>query len=124
MNEKIISLMGEINAKVSEISDLVELDKIRVAYLGKKGSITALLKGMKDLSPDEKKAFGSEVNQLKAMASEKIEQKIGFFIFHRKFVDVIFYKIVQIKMRKIFLFQCNSIFFFDEMFNIFFVFDV
>ena len=76
MNEKIISLMGEINAKVSEISDLVELDKIRVAYLGKKGSITALLKGMKDLSPDEKKAFGSEVNQLKAMASEKIEQKI------------------------------------------------
>ena len=76
MNEKIISLMGEINAKVSEISDLVELDKLRVAYLGKKGSITALLKGMKDLSPDEKKAFGSEVNQLKAMASEKIEQKI------------------------------------------------
>ena len=76
MNEKITSLMGEINAKVSEISDLVELDKIRVAYLGKKGSITALLKGMKDLSPDEKKAFGSEVNQLKAMASEKIEQKI------------------------------------------------
>ena len=52
MNEKIISLMGEINAKVSEISDLVELDKIRVAYLGKKGSITALLKGMKDLSPE------------------------------------------------------------------------
>ena len=45
MNEKIISLMGEINAKVSEISDLVELDKLRVAYLGKKGSITALLKG-------------------------------------------------------------------------------
>lgn len=75
MNEKIISLMGEINAKVSEISDLVELDKIRVAYLGKKGSITALLKGMKDLSPDEKKAFGSEVNQLKAMASEKLSRK-------------------------------------------------
>lgn len=71
MNEKITSLMGEINAKVSEISDLAELDKIRVAYLGKKGSITALLKGMKDLSPEEKKTFGSEVNQLKAMASEK-----------------------------------------------------
>ena len=31
---------------------------------------------MKDLSPEEKKTFGSEVNQLKAMASEKIEQKI------------------------------------------------
>ena len=30
MNEKITSLMGEINAKVSEISDLAELDKLRL----------------------------------------------------------------------------------------------
>lgn len=52
------------------------LTSSELLILGKKGSITALLKGMKDLSPDEKKAFGSEVNQLKAMASEKIEQKI------------------------------------------------
>lgn len=45
MNEKIISLMGEINAKVSEISDLVELDKLRVAYLGKKGQYYCTFKG-------------------------------------------------------------------------------
>lgn len=66
---------GEINAKVSEISDLVELDKIRVLILVKRAVITALLKGMKDLSPDEKKAFGSEVNQLKARQAKRLSRK-------------------------------------------------
>lgn len=36
MNEKITSLMGEINAKVSEISDLVELDKSELLILVKR----------------------------------------------------------------------------------------
>ena len=77
MDEKIINLKNEISSKLSSSSDLIDLDKIRVAYLGKKGSITALLKGMKDLSADEKKAFGADVNQLKAFAAEKIEEKIA-----------------------------------------------
>ncbi len=76
MDEKILNLKNKLETELSEIKDLVDLDKIRVAYLGKKGSITALLKGMKDLSAEEKKAFGAKVNQLKDLASEKIESKI------------------------------------------------
>ena len=45
--------------------------------LGKKGSITALLKGMKDLTADERKTFGAEINRLKAYASERIEAKVN-----------------------------------------------
>ena len=75
MNEKIIILRDEITEKLSQTTDLTELDKIRVAYLGKKGSITALLKGMKDLSNEEKKTFGAEVNQLKEFTTQKIEEK-------------------------------------------------
>ncbi len=75
MNEKIIVLRDEITEKLSQTTDLTELDKIRVAYLGKKGSITALLKGMKDLSNEEKKTFGAEVNQLKEFTTQKIEEK-------------------------------------------------
>ncbi len=77
MNEKIIRLKDEINSKLNEASDLLDLDKVRVAYLGKKGSITALLKGMKDLSVEEKKVFGADVNKLKVYAAEKIEEKIA-----------------------------------------------
>ena len=42
MNEKIIALQKEINEKLISVTDLAELDAIRIAYLGKKGSITAL----------------------------------------------------------------------------------
>ena len=75
MNEKIIALQNEFDEKLSTVSDLTELDTVRVAYLGKKGSITALLKGMKDLSVEEKKTFGAEVNTLKEYATNKLEEK-------------------------------------------------
>ena len=75
MNEKIIALQNEFDEKLSTVSDLTELDAARVAYLGKKGSITALLKGMKDLSVEEKKTFGAEVNTLKEYATNKLEEK-------------------------------------------------
>ena len=75
MNEQILSLQNEFLDKLSSVNELTELDAVRVAYLGKKGSITALLKGMKDLSPEEKKTFGAEVNALKEFASQKIDEK-------------------------------------------------
>lgn len=77
MDEKIINLKNELESNLSKITDLIELDKIRVAYLGKKGSITMLLKGMKDLSAEQRKAFGAEVNQFKSYAAEKIENTIS-----------------------------------------------
>ena len=76
MDNKIVLLQDEITQKLAETTDLSELEQIRIAYLGKKGSITALLKGMKDLSNEERKTFGAEVNQLKNFATEKIEEKI------------------------------------------------
>lgn len=75
MDDKILNLKNEIEKKLSEITDVSEMDKIRVAYLGKKGSITALLKGMKELSAERKKEFGADVNKLKEFAAETIEQK-------------------------------------------------
>lgn len=75
MDDRILSLQGELEEKLSSVSDLSELDKLRVSYLGKKGSITALLKGMKDLSVEERKTFGADVNKLKAYAAEKIDEK-------------------------------------------------
>lgn len=75
MNEKILQLKDEFENKLSDISDLDELDKVRIAYLGKKGSITALLKGMKDLAAEERKTFGADVNKLKEFATQKIDEK-------------------------------------------------
>ncbi len=76
MNEKIIALQNEITEKLASVTELSELEAMRVAYLGKKGSITALLKGMKDLSVEEKKSFGAEVNALKDLATDMLEKKV------------------------------------------------
>ena len=75
MDEKITRLKEELAKELSNIQSLADLDKIRVAYLGKKGSVTGLLKGMKELSNEEKKEFGQKVNQLKGAVAKAIEEK-------------------------------------------------
>ena len=76
MDNRIEILKEEIKKKLAETTSLSDLDKVRVAMLGKKGSITALLKGMKELTAEERKSFGAEVNRLKSFAAEKIEEKV------------------------------------------------
>ncbi len=75
MNQQIVTLQQEALEKLSATTELSELENLRVAYLGKKGSITALLKGMKDLSHEERKTFGAEVNELKELVTKEIEKK-------------------------------------------------
>ena len=76
MNEKITVLRSQFEAQLAAVSDAAQLEEIRVAYLGKKGSITDLLKGMKDLSNEEKKTFGQDVNIFKNEATEKIAARM------------------------------------------------
>ncbi len=52
-------------AHVAACDDLRALDELRVAYLGKKGEVTALLKSLGAMAPEERKRFGQAVNQLK-----------------------------------------------------------
>ncbi len=60
---------------IENASDLKELEALRVSLLGKKGSIPALMKEMKNLPKEEKPAFGAAVNELKQSVSEAIESQ-------------------------------------------------
>ena len=75
MDERLKGLEAELEAKLSEVKDLVGLDSLRVSFLGKKGSITSMLKGMKDMAAEARKEFGAEVNKLKEAAAQMIEEK-------------------------------------------------
>ncbi|MBO5313405.1 MAG: phenylalanine--tRNA ligase subunit alpha [Clostridia bacterium] len=75
MNEQINALKAQLEEQLRAASSLQELESIRVAYLGKNGSITELLKKMGGLSPEEKKSFGQAVNQLKGYATQAITAK-------------------------------------------------
>ena len=75
MDNKILSLKEKFVSELDKIDNLADIEGIRVSYLGKKGSVTDLLKGMKELSNDERKAFGQKVNELKGLVNEKITEK-------------------------------------------------
>ena len=76
MDNQIIAMRAKFDEELANASDVQTLEAMRVTYLGKKGSITDLLKNMKDLSPEEKKSFGQDVNILKNEATEKIAEKM------------------------------------------------
>lgn len=62
---------------VKAADDLRGLDDLRVAYLGKKGEITAQLKALAKLPPEEKRTFGQAVNQVKGEVAKAIEARRG-----------------------------------------------
>ena len=76
MSEKTTTMKQEFLSKLASVSDMASLDALRVEYLGKNGLITGLLKEMKNLSVEEKKTFGQEVNILKTEATDAIAAKI------------------------------------------------
>lgn len=65
MNEKLLKIKTEAMEKIQSSDSLSVLNDVRVAVLGKKGDLTAILKSMKDLSPEERPAFGQMVNDIR-----------------------------------------------------------
>ena len=60
---------------VRHAADLAALDAARVAALGKKGSVTGLMKTLGGLAPDQRKEFGARVNQLKGEIEVALEAR-------------------------------------------------
>ena len=55
-------VLNEVTKEIEQSSSQQELQNVKVAYLGKKGKITELLKSLKDLSLEEKNGTGSKLN--------------------------------------------------------------
>ena len=75
MDEKIEQVQKEALDAIASAQNIEELKNIRIQYLGKKGSIQALMSMMKDLSKEEKPAFGQKVNVCKTTVTETLEAK-------------------------------------------------
>ena len=68
-------LEAELQAAVASAPDLASLESVRVAALGKAGSVSALLKGMGALSPDERRVQGPRVNGLRDRVTAAIASR-------------------------------------------------
>lgn len=75
LQEKLEALKQETLAKIEETKELAILNQIRVETLGKKGPITEVLRGMKDLSAEERPKVGSFANEIRDIITKEIEAK-------------------------------------------------
>ncbi len=75
IQEKIAELRERFSAELSAVKEQTALEALRVAFLGKKGEVTELLKGLRDMKSDERKEAGGLINLFKVEAEEKIAVK-------------------------------------------------
>ena len=75
MQDKINELYESALKALATAGDLKSLDEIRVAFLGKSGSVTGLLKGMRDVAPEDRPKVGQMVNDLREKIGIALEQK-------------------------------------------------
>lgn len=73
MKERLKQIKAEALAKISEATSLDILNDVRVTQLGKKGALTEILKGMKDVAPEERPKIGQMVNEVRAELEEALE---------------------------------------------------
>ncbi len=75
MKEQIEQIKQKSIEEIENSKDLKSLEELRIKYLGKKGELTAVLRGMKDLSPEERPVIGNLVNEVKEKLENMIQEK-------------------------------------------------
>lgn len=76
MKDQLEKIKAQAMQALESVSDLKLLDELRIKYLGKKGELTAVLRGMGALSPEERPKIGALANQVREQIEEKLQSKI------------------------------------------------
>ena len=74
MKEKLQEITKKAMEQIDAAEEMSSLNDVRVAILGKKGELTAVLKSMKDVKPEERPAVGQLVNETRAAIEEKLNE--------------------------------------------------
>ncbi len=77
MKEKLQKIKDEAMRQIEASGDLSRLNDVRVSILGKKGELTAVLKSMKDVSPEERPLVGQLVNETRESIEKMLEETKG-----------------------------------------------
>ena len=76
MKDKLRAIEESALSRLEDIKDLKELEDLRVKVLGKKGELTAILREMGKLSPEERPVIGQLANEVRNKIEEAIRAKV------------------------------------------------
>lgn len=75
MKDRLLEVKAKALESFGKVKDLKELDEARVRVLGKKGELTALMKGMGKLSKEERPAIGQLANEVRTAIEQDLEKR-------------------------------------------------
>lgn len=75
LKDQLTELRAQALAAIQESTDDKAINEVRVKFLGKKGPITAVLRGMKDLSKEERPKVGQFANEIRDKIQEALDEK-------------------------------------------------
>lgn len=78
MKEKLSAIKESAAAELRSAADIKELEAVRVKYLGKKGGLTAVLRGMGALVPEERPRIGQIANEVRAQLENMLTERKAF----------------------------------------------
>ena len=76
LKDTLLQMKEEVIEKINTAKSVDVVEQLRVEFLGKKGKITDILKGLKDLSVEEKKEIGKLANDVKTELESKIKKAV------------------------------------------------
>lgn len=75
MKSQLEAIRAAATEEIAKVSSKLDLDALKVKFLGKKGELTAILKQMGKLSPEERPVMGQLANEVRSFIEEKIEER-------------------------------------------------
>jgi len=75
MKEQLDTIRAQALEALAQAGDLGALEQVRVTYLGRKGAITEIMRGLGKMPPEERPAVGQAANEAKAAIAEALEQR-------------------------------------------------
>ncbi|WP_028358186.1 phenylalanine--tRNA ligase subunit alpha [Brackiella oedipodis] len=75
MSESFDDLIAQAQQKFAQAPDLATLENEKAKFLGKKGAVTELMKGLAQLEPEQKRQRGQQINQVKKQIEECLNQR-------------------------------------------------
>ena len=72
MKEQLNNIRNKAEAEIANVADITSLENVRVKYLGKKGELTSVLRGMGSLTPEERPVVGQMANEIRSFLENRL----------------------------------------------------
>src|SRR5579863_2925157 len=76
IREQLEDIRARANGELGDNGDADAIENVRVRVLGRNGELTAIMRGMREIAPEERRAVGQLLNEIKTALEKRIEELV------------------------------------------------